>query len=189
MMAMGWDNVTWRFPIWLGLLIATTAVLTIVYTCVTPFAAFAVIATTTLSRRQAISCTVLVWLANQAMGFGMLNYPPTAKTFAWGVAIGGAALIGTLAAQWSILRLRAFAKPVGTLGGFAAAFALYQLSLYAVAAALLGGTGAFSPRIVGQVLVINVVTLVGLYGLQQLVTSGAVLIRRRRAHASAARVA
>ena len=183
------NGLTWRFAMWLGVLIATTAVLTLVYTCVTPFAAFAVIAATTLSWRAALSCTVLVWLANQAMGFGMLNYPPTGKTAAWGVVIGGATVIGTLAAQWSQRRLRAFGGPIRTLGSFAAAFALYELTLYAAALSFLGGTGAFSARIVAQVLVINAATLVGLYGLHQLVEACFVLIRRRRAHASAARVA
>ncbi|HMH54236.1 MAG TPA: hypothetical protein VK548_28640 [Candidatus Acidoferrum sp.] len=183
------NDLTWRFPIWLAVLIATTAVLTVVYTCVTPFAAFAVIVAATLSWRGALSCTVLVWLANQAMGFGLLHYPPTGKTVAWGVVIGGAAVIGTLAAQWSHRRLRAFGAPTRTLGSFAAAFALYQLTLYAAAASVLGGTGTFSVRIIGQVLAINAATLVGLYGLQQLVEACFVLIRRRRAHASAARVA
>jgi hypothetical protein len=186
------NGLTWRFAMWLGVLIATTAVLTLVYTCVTPFAAFAAfaaIAAMTLSWRGALSCTVLVWLANQAMGFGLLNYPLTGKTVAWGVVIGGAAVIGVFAAQWSQRRLRAFGAPTRTLGSFAAAFALYELTLYVAAVSLLGGTGAFSVRIIAQVLVINAATLVGLYGLQQLVEACFVLIRRRRAHASAARVA
>ena len=54
---------------------------------------------------------------------------------------------------------------------------------------MLGGTGMFAPSIVGRVLTVNAVTLVGLLGLYQLVATAVVLIRRRRAHGSAARVA
>jgi hypothetical protein len=176
-------------PFWFAVLIAASAVLTTWYTCITPFAAFAVIAATTLTRRHAIVLTIAVWLANQAVGFGALNYPWTPKTFAWGIAIGGAAVLGVLAAQWTLGRLGSLRAPVPVIGGFAAAFALYQSALYAVAATLLGGTGAFAPAIVGHVLVINAIRFVGLLGLGQLVQAIGTLARRRRAQAAAARFA
>lgn len=188
MRPMSSSDVVWFHPLWLGVLVAASAVLTTVYTCITPFAAFAVIAAATLSRRQALSCAVVVWLANQAVGFGVLNYPWTATTFAWGVAIGGAAVTGTLAAQWTVGRLESFRSSTRTIAAFGAAFALYQVTLYVVAVSVLGGTGAFAPRIIGQVLLVDSVTLVGLYGLNQLVAAAAFL-RRRRAHTSPARVA
>ncbi len=178
-----------RQPLWLGLLIAASAGLTTVYTCITPFAAFAVIAAVTLSRRQAVSCTMVVWLANQAVGFGVLNYPRTAQAFAWGVAIGGAAVTATLAAQWPLGRLGSLRSPIRTVVAFGAAFALYQLTLYTVAVCVLGGTGAFGPRIIGQVLLVNAVTLVGLFGLSRVVVAAASAARRRRALASPARFA
>jgi hypothetical protein len=179
----------WLRPLWLGLLIAASAALTTVYTCITPFAAFAVIAATTLSRGHALVVTVAVWLANQAVGFGVLHYPWTGKTFAWGIAIGGAAVVGTLAAQGTVARLGSFRSPVRALAGFVSAFALYQLALYAVAASILGGTGAFAPRIIGQVLLVNTVTFVGLLGLRQLVEAAGSLARRSRARAFPARLA
>jgi hypothetical protein len=176
-------------PFWFAVLIAASAVLTTAYTCITPFAAFAVIAAITVTRGQAFAVTVAVWLVNQAVGFGVLDYPWTGKTFAWGVAIGGAAVIGTLAAQWMLGRLGSLRAPVPALAGFVAAFALYQIALYAVAATLLGGTSAFAPAIVGHVLVINAVTFGGLLGLSQLVQAIGALARRRREQASAARFA
>lgn len=179
----------WLRPLWLGLLIATSAGLTTVYTCITPFAAFAVIAATTLSRRHALAVTVAVWLANQAVGFGVLHYPWTGKTFAWGLAIGAAALVGTLTAQWTVARLGSLRSPARTLAGFVSAFALYQLALYAAAVSMLGGTGAFAPRIIGQVLLVNAVTFVGLFGLSELVEAAGSLARRRRAQTSPARLA
>ena len=47
-------QIAWFRPLWLGLLIVGSAALTTGYTCITPFAAFAVIAATTLSRRDAV---------------------------------------------------------------------------------------------------------------------------------------
>jgi hypothetical protein len=43
------------------------------FACITPFAAFAAIAAATLSLRRALLWTVGVWLANQAIGFGLLD--------------------------------------------------------------------------------------------------------------------
>src|SRR5262249_5506021 len=174
--------------LWLGLLIVVSAALTTVYTCITPFAAFAVIAATTLSCRNAVVLTLALWLVNQVVGFGVLHYPWTAETFAWGVAIGGAAVIGTLAAYWTLRRFGSDSSLARRGVAFFAAFAVYELAIYAVAVAMLGRTGAFAPRIIGEVLLVNAVTLGGLVALNQLV-AGIAVLSRRRAHASPARVA
>jgi hypothetical protein len=179
----------WFRPLWLGLLIAAIAALTTGYTCITPFAAFAAIAAVTLSRRDAVILAVALWLTNQVVGFGVLNYPWTASTFAWGLAIGAAAVLAALAAHWAVRKLAAFHVLVRMAAGFAGAFVLYEVALYGVAVSMLGGTEAFAPAIVGQVLFANAVTLVGLVALQQLVVGAAVLHRRRRAQASPARLA
>ena len=176
-------------PVWLGLLIVISAAITIVFTCVTPFAAFAVIAALTVPRRDTVMLAVVLWLTNQAVGFGLLHYPWTAATFAWGLALGVAAVVGTLAALWTHRRLGSLPSLARSVAAFLVAFALYQLTLYAAAAAWLGGTEMFAPGIVSQVLVINAVTLVGLFALRQVVAGAALLIRRRRAHASPARLA
>src|SRR5437899_8443875 len=107
-------QIAWFRPLWLGLLIVGSAALTTGYTCITPFAAFAVIAATTLSRRDAVLLTVALWLTNQTVGFGVLN----AQTFAWGVAIGAAAVIGTLAAHWTVRRFGSFRAPAQTAMAF-----------------------------------------------------------------------
>jgi len=177
----------WFRPLWLGLLIAAIAAITTGYTCITPFAAFAVIAATTLSRRDAVVLALALWLTNQAVGFGVLNYPWTARTLAWGVAIGAAAAVATLVACSAVRRLAALHALARMAAGFAAAFVLYELALYAAAVSMLGGADAFAPAIVGQVLFVNAVTLVGLVGLHQLVVGAAILSRRRRAHGSPAR--
>jgi Na+/phosphate symporter len=120
----------------------------------------------------------------------VLSYPWTASTFAWGIAIGGAAVIATLAAHWAVRRLAAFHILARMAAGFAGAFVLYEVALYVVAVSVLGGTEAFAPAIVGQVLFANAVTLVGLVALHKLVVLGAAVVSRRpRAQASPARLA
>jgi len=183
-------NARWQTLAGLPLLIAASAVLTAWFACITPFVAFAVLAATALSRRGALGLIVAVWIANQAVGFGVLHYPWTGNSVAWGVAIGSAAVIGTLTAQWTIIRLGSSRSAVQALAAFVSSFALYELALYAVAVSLLGGTRGFTVPIVGQVLVVNAATLVGLYGLNQVVTVGTgYLARRRSGLASPARLA
>jgi hypothetical protein len=179
----------WFRPLWLALLIVVSAAITVGFTCITPFAAFGVIAGMTLSRRDAVMLAVALWLTNQAAGFGMLSYPLTAGSVAWGVAIGVAAVIGMLAAHWTVERL-ASRHALARIGvAFVAAFVLYQVVLYAAAVTALGGTEAFTVAIVSQALVVNAVTLVGLVGASQLIAGALGLIRRRRAHAAPARLA
>ena len=67
------DETAWRRRFWLGLLIAASAALSMAFTCITPFAAFAVIGATSLSRWNAVGLTVVLWLANQAVGYGVLH--------------------------------------------------------------------------------------------------------------------
>jgi hypothetical protein len=179
----------WLRLLWPGLLVAVGAALTTVFACIAPFAAFAVIGAISLSRWKAACLTAVLWLATQAVGYGVLRYPWNARSLAWGVTIGAGAVIGTLAAHWTLGRARSFRTLVQALLAFVAAFGVYQLTLYAVAVSVLGGTGAFVPRIVGQVLLVNAVTLVGLYGLNELVAIVGSAISRRRSDAFPARFA
>ena len=179
----------WLRPLWLGLLVAASALLTASFTCVTPFAAFAVIGALSLTRWKAAGFVAAVWLGNQAVGFGLLNYPWTAGSVGWGLAIGAAAVLATVAAHAMLARARALASPLRALAAFALAFGVYQLALYAAALSLLGGTGAFAPRIVGQVLLINAIAVVGLYGLDQAVRAAGAFASRRRPGMSPARLA
>jgi hypothetical protein len=63
----------------------------LVLTCVAPFAAFAVATAGTLRLRSALGTMAVIWLANQAVGFGALGYPWTLNTALWGLAMGAAA--------------------------------------------------------------------------------------------------
>jgi hypothetical protein len=169
----------WIHTLWIGLLMAVSAGLTTGYTCVVPFAALGAAAAMTLPRREALVCAMAVWLANQAAGFGLMNYPWALNTIGWGAAIGVAAMAGTLAAQWLLRRLEGLRSSIQTVTTFVMAFAVYESALYATAVSMLGGTAAFAPGIIAQVLGVNVVTLVGLCGLNQLLAMVFASYRRR----------
>ncbi len=176
----------WRHPLWLALLVVATIAFSLVFACAAPFAAFGTVAALTLSRRDALLLTVALWLANQLTGFVILDYPWTVNSLAWGPAIAIAAILATLAAQWTLRQLASARDVVRTLAAFLLAFAVYEIAIFAVSVGLLGGTQTFAPSIVGQVFVTNVAALVGLYGLNWL---GEMVGLRRRPAAPVAAVA
>lgn len=57
-----------------------------------PLVAFAAMSGVTLNRRRAIATALLLWLVNQAIGFGLRGYPLSATAFTWGALMG----LGTL---------------------------------------------------------------------------------------------
>jgi hypothetical protein len=178
----------WARTLWIGILAGLSAGLTGTYTCIVPFAGLGVAAAMTLPRREALVCAAAVWLANQTAGFGMLSYPWTLDALGWGLAIGAGAMVATVSAQWLVQRLPRLRPAVRAAIAFAAAFAVYELTLLAAAVAVLGGAGAFAPGIVAQVLIVNAVSLVGLYGLSH-VFALALSRYRRRVSAAPAPVA
>ena len=165
-------DLRWLRVLWMGTLVAVSAGLTASLTCVAPFVALSVAAAATLPVRQALLCTLAVWLANQAVGFAVLSYPWTPSTLEWGLAIGLATVAATLTAQWLLGRFDGARTPVRTVTAFAAAFAVYESLLAAVAVFLLGGAAAFAPSIIAQVLGLNAATLAGLWGLGWLLSLG-----------------
>lgn len=164
--------------LWIALLAALTAAMSVTYTCIAPFAALGVAAAMTLPRREALAGAAAVWLANQAAGFGVLGYPWTLDALGWGVAIGAGAMVATISAQWLVARLSRLRPSARAAIAFAAAFAAYELVLLAAARAVLGG-GAFAPGVIAQVLVVNAVSLVGLYGVSHVFALAATAYRRR----------
>jgi peptidoglycan/LPS O-acetylase OafA/YrhL len=160
-----------RHQLWLTILVVATIAFSLVFACAAPFAAFGAAAALTLSRRDALLVTVALWLANQLTGYAILHYPWTTNSVAWGPAIGIAAVLGTMAAQWTVQRLVGARDVVQALAALLAAFAVYEVAIFAVSVTLLGGLEMYAPSIVGQVFVTNVAALVGLYGLNRLGTA------------------
>jgi hypothetical protein len=145
---------------WIGLLGGASIGFSLVFACATPFVALVTLAASTMSRRDAFIVTGAVWLANQAVGYGILDYPRTFDSYAWGVAIGVAVLL-------SLLTARAigeqFEQPIVSTGiAFLSAFAVYELALYAASFWLSSSDTAFSWATVGYILQVNALGLASL---------------------------
>lgn len=150
--------------LWILLLTAASLFVTLGLACATPFAALATLAALHMSRRDGLSLIVAAWIADQAVGYGLLQYPRTAGSVAWGVVLGVAAILALFAAD----RLRARDRLAAGALAFGGAFVTYQAVLFAGTAMLASGPEAFSLPVVGWVLLVNVLSLVGLLLLHRL---------------------
>jgi hypothetical protein len=151
--------------LWVALIAALSVGGSYVYACAAPFAAVGALAARKMDFGTGLTLVLLVWAANQIVGFGILDYPHTMDSFAWGAAIGFAAVAAFFAAR--VIGNLGWNNIVATLASFAVAFAVYEAVLY-VATFALGGADALAFDIVMQVLVINAVAFAGilaLYGL------------------------
>jgi hypothetical protein len=144
-----------------GLLAAASASASLIFACAAPFAAFGALAAIVLPLRSAIAAVLAGWLVNQAIGFGLLGYPQTGETMAWGVVIAAAAVAATIV---SALTFRQAAR----LGVYAVypvvlvlSYAAYELALFS-AIPVLGGGDGFAPRVVANLAFVNAVWLIGL---------------------------
>jgi hypothetical protein len=144
-----------------ALLTASCALASFALACATPFAAFAVVAAATLLPRPALLVVTGAWLVNQCIGFGALHYPVDAKTIAWGFVIGAAALASTATASAVLRKLPQGRTPLMLAIAFVAAYAAYELVLFA-ATPFLGGTGAFTLAIVTRIGLTSALWLAGL---------------------------
>lgn len=144
--------------------IALVAVLSIggsyAYACIAPLAAIAALAATRMDRDAGLALVIVAWLANQIVGFGLLDYPHTASTYAWGAAIGLATLSGFAAAR---IAGRTKAPSLVTLGiALLASVVAYEAVLYATGLLLGASDDAFSAQVVGQVFLVNAGAFAGL---------------------------
>ena len=147
---------------WIGLLGGASIGFSLVFACATPFVALVTLAALTMSRRDAFIVTGAVWLANQAVGYGILDYPRTFDSYAWGVAIGLTVLLALAVARAVGERFERSGPFVSTGLAFLSAFAVYELALYAASFWLSSADTAFSWPIVGYILQVNALGLGGL---------------------------
>jgi len=152
----------------LALLTASCALASFAFACVTPFAAFAVVAAAMLPLRQALLVVTGAWLVNQTIGFGALHYPVDAGTIAWGFVIGAAALLATAASSMVPGLLPRGRTPLVLAIMLVTAYAVYELSLLA-ATPFLGGEGAFTVAIVARIALTCAVWLAGLVAVCEIV--------------------
>ncbi|MEL6464389.1 MAG: hypothetical protein AAFQ58_05410 [Pseudomonadota bacterium] len=149
--------------IWMGILIATGVLFSFALACGMPFAAIGALAALMFSAREAFLLSGLGWLANQVIGFGFLDYPLDAMTFAWGAALGCSAIAAVAVARFALSRIDTSALPLRVLISFAAAWAGQQGTVF-VASLVLGGTSsAFAPAVVWFILWTNTVAFAGLF--------------------------
>ncbi|HEY0283670.1 MAG TPA: hypothetical protein VGC27_13740 [Rhizomicrobium sp.] len=161
------DSITIRRAGWIALLTGATVLGSFIFACATPFAALATLAAIHMNRRDAFMLMGVNWAANQIVGYTYLNYPQSWDSFAWGAAIGIAALAATGAAAGVESVLRRAGWVVAAIGAFAIAFAAYEGLLYAATAILPSGSGAFSARVVLYVLSVNGLAFIALLALQR----------------------
>lgn len=145
----------------LALLMGACALASFALACATPFAAYAVVAAAMLPLPAALAVTAAAWIVNQTIGFGALGYPLDANTVFWGLGIGAAALIATLASRL-VLGFAARMGRVAALGlALVGAYAAYEVALFALTP-VLGGAGSFTLAIVVRLGVLNLLWLIGL---------------------------
>ncbi|WP_296597483.1 hypothetical protein [Phenylobacterium sp.] len=136
--------------------------------CLEPLVAVAVIAAGALPLGRAALLVTAVWLAGQAIGFGLHDYPRDPRTIAWGFGLGLAAL-AALAGAVPILKATA-GKPVWLRAGlaFVAAFVANQLVILGVEQAVTGACEV-RPGVVSLVGALNAAWLAGLLAIDAVV--------------------
>jgi hypothetical protein len=146
--------------LWIGLITIGSVLGSLAFACAAPLAAMATIAGLKMRMGEGLALVGAAWLANQLVGFLVLDYPQTGDSFAWGAAIGVAGLAAfAAAAATTRMRLQEIAAVVAA---FAAAFAAYEATLFAATAVLTSSDAAFSGEVVLRLLQVNAVALVAL---------------------------
>jgi hypothetical protein len=153
---------SWRKPVWIALLVAASVAFTLGFACATPLAAFAAVAALTLTRRDALALIGLVWLANQAAGFGVLHYPWTAECLAWGAGLGVVALFSLMGAEFGATRFTEANRSLASAAAFLFAFGVYEGLLFVASVTFQSGVEDYAPAIVGRIFAINAAAFVGL---------------------------
>jgi hypothetical protein len=153
----------------LWIVVLTIAVIgaTFALSCVTPFAALAVVLAGTVGLRASLRVVTVVWFANQMIGFVFFHFPLTMNAFLWGFAIGIDALVTTVVAAVAVKYMAAAPAPLRLGVALLVSFAIYELTLL-MAAVFLGGFETFAPSIVAQLAWINAAALVAMVVLNEI---------------------
>jgi hypothetical protein len=157
-----------RHVLWLTVLVVASVGFTFGFACAVPFAAFGAATALTLSTRDAVLLTIALWLSNQIVGFGLMGYPWDGSTLLWGAVLGVVALLSTAAARLASTQVARAPYGVVLVLSFAAAFVVYEGSLYIVSAAWLGGSEDYTGSIVTYIAGLNVLAFIGLLVLERL---------------------
>jgi hypothetical protein len=154
------SNPAVKRALWVFLIVAGSVGFSFVFACATPFAALAALAALNMPRRDVFSVMGMAWAANQLIGYGLLGYPQTWDSFAWGAAIGIGAGLGAWAAMAAADRMPRSGTVAAVAAAFVAACLAYQAVMFV--AGLVLPSGGFSLSVVAIVLKINAGALIGL---------------------------
>ena len=151
--------------LWIVLLTAASTATTFVLACATSFPGLAALAAVHMRRRDSIVMMLLAWLASQLVGFCFLDYPRTATTFAWGIALAMAAVAAALGASTAFSRMK-FRSTGGRLTlAYGAAFVAFKAVILLWALGLGGLESVTDPMITARQLVRDGAILIGLFAL------------------------
>jgi hypothetical protein len=153
--------------IWMLILTLAAIGVTFALSCVTPFAALAVALAGTIGLRASLRIVIVVWFANQVIGFGLFHFPLRGNPFLWGMAIGGAAVATTIVASVVMKYASVWAAPLRLGVALLLGFGFYEMTLLG-AAVFLGGFETFRPAVVAQLALVNAVSLAGMVVLNEL---------------------
>jgi hypothetical protein len=154
------DSAFFGSAAWGGILTFATVVSTLAVACGTPFAALATLAALYLRRRDAFVLIGVNWIANQAVGFGLLHYPLNWDCYRGGINLLVAAVAATAAAMLAQHSLRKAGAALAVIGSFAAAFVTYEVLLFAITPWRSGGD--FAMPVVRYILYVNAIAFAAL---------------------------
>jgi len=160
-----------RRTAWIAVLTAAAILFSFAFACATPFPALAALAALHLRKSDALALTGIAWVANQAIGYGLLGYPQTLDSFAWGGVIGVSAFAATAAAFGAESFTRRAGRLVAATVSFAAAFTVYESALYSATVFLSSMPEAFSVAVVMYILRVNAFAFIALSLVQGLAHS------------------
>lgn len=141
--------------LWVALLAVASVLLSFRLSCATPFAALAVLAALHMKKSEGLGLVALAWGLNQIVGYGFLHYPVDGQSFAWGAAIGVAALATFAAASYLAPRLAFLGRVPMMAATLAASFVVYEVVIFAPSAFLPSSELAYSWPIIGQIALVN----------------------------------
>lgn len=146
--------------LWIALIAALSIGGSLAFACAAPLAAIGALAGAKMKSAEGVALVAVAWLSNQIVGYGILDYPMTANSFAWGAAIGVASIVAFYGAR--AVSGGAGASALALASPFLAAFAAYELALYGAGLVLGSSDEAFSVAVVERIFLINLASFAGL---------------------------
>jgi hypothetical protein len=157
---------SWKRAAWIAMIVVASLAFSIALACATPFAALAAVSALMLKPRDALTASVLAWLGNQLVGYGLLAYPVDAASLAWGGVLGLSALLAAGAAIIAERQAREFGFAASAACAFLAAFIAQQFGVFAGTAFLPSSDGVFSASVVLLIFSTNALAFAALMALQ-----------------------